>query len=258
MFNSLEEALENKEFESNLLELKLYECYKQLKVDDRIIFTQLLKEENINILENTSGWFGPGLIEDNNISSIEIPEGIKLLDEYTFQRYPNLSEVKLPSSLLFIGKSAFYNCEKLKNIHIPESVAYIGSSCFGECKALESIKLPTNLGRIESNLFESCQNLKFVDMPHKNIDMIKGNAFAYCDSLTNVKIPDTIKDIGDYAFYGNVDLEEIVIPKSVETVGYKAFGKCYPTKIICEVEEKPSKWNRDWAYGTSDIQWGIK
>jgi hypothetical protein len=41
-----------------------------------------------------------------------------------------------------------------------------------------------------------------------------------------VAIPDTVKEIGPYAFYGCSNLTEITIPASVLTIGHSAFENC--------------------------------
>ena len=39
-------------------------------------------------------------------------------------------------------------------------------------------------------------------------------------------MPDTVKTIGDFAFYGTKALESINIPDSVTNIGTDAFGEC--------------------------------
>ena len=50
-------------------------------------------------------------------------------------------------------------------------------------------------------------------------------ALAYCENIESLTIPDTVTQIGSYAFCGS-SLESIVIPDSVRTVGEGAFQYC--------------------------------
>ena len=45
-------------------------------------------------------------------------------------------------------------------------------------------------------------------------------------SFTNITIPNTVVSIGQYAFYGCVNLQEVEIPNSVEVLGDAAFYGC--------------------------------
>ena len=47
-----------------------------------------------------------------------------------------------------------------------------------------------------------------------------------CSNLSSVKIPNSVKRIGNYAFYYCVNLESIEIPNSVVFLGQDAFGYC--------------------------------
>ncbi|MBR5370992.1 MAG: leucine-rich repeat protein [Oscillospiraceae bacterium] len=48
-------------------------------------------------------------------------------------------------------------------------------------------------------------------------------SFSDCKKLTTVQIPDTVTRIRDYAFSGCSALAQITLPKSLESIGYRAF-----------------------------------
>ena len=61
------------------------------------------------------------------------------------------------------------------------------------------------------------------------VTSIGSSAFAYCDGLTSVTIPDSVTSIGSYAFNDCDGLTSITIPDSVTSIGSYAF--CYCTKL---------------------------
>ena len=67
-------------------------------------------------------------------------------------------------------------------------------------------------------------------------------AFALCDSLTEVTIPEGVTSIGNAAFSGCSSLTEVTIPKSVTSIGDAAFYNCEALKTV--------------YYGGSQTDWG--
>ena len=55
--------------------------------------------------------------------------------------------------------------------------------------------------------------------------------------ITSITIPDSIKEIGNYAFSGNKELESVTIPDSVEKIGIRAFEQC-PKLETVELPDK--------------------
>lgn len=58
-------------------------------------------------------------------------------------------------------------------------------------------------------------------------------AFQYCDSLTNIVIPNSVTSIGNAAFYLCYSLTNIIIPNGVTSIGNGTFNHCYSlTNIV--------------------------
>ena len=68
---------------------------------------------------------------------IEIPEGIKYINEYAFYNNNTVTQINLPSSLVSIGQRAFVSCNKLSSLTIPSSVTSIGAQAFQNCSGFK-------------------------------------------------------------------------------------------------------------------------
>ena len=96
-----------------------------------------------------------------------------------------------------------------KELIIPEKVDING-------KEYTVVKIT---GNTEKKEFES------VVLPNSLIEI--GNfAFYNCECLKEIKIPNSVKSIGSGTFYRCSSLKEIDIPNSVESIGKWAFSGC--------------------------------
>ena len=57
-------------------------------------------------------------------------------------------------------------------------------------------------------------------------------SFTYCEALTSITIPDSVKVIADMAFFHCELLTEITIPGSVKSLGHDVFSNCFSLKTI--------------------------
>ena len=204
--------------------------------------------------------------ECNNLKKVILNEGITGIEQYAFYDCELLEEISIPGTVTTVGNSAFYRCKNLKNIEIPEGVTKIDGSAFIFCSSLEQIKLPQSLVSIGSGAFDNCTSLISVELPDNAI--ISSDTFKECKNLSDIVIsdtnnnyivkngilynknmtrilcypagikdteffvPDTVKTIGDFAFYGTKALESINIPDSVTNIGTDAFGECSGLKEV--------------------------
>ena len=75
--------------------------------------------------------------------------------------------------------------------------------------------------RINEKEAEARRNINSVIIP-EGVTTIEEGAFYKCDHLKECVMPDSVKTIGDYAFYGTA-IESLVLPCSLSSIGEYAF-----------------------------------
>lgn len=144
-----------------------------------------------------------------------------------------------------IGDSAFLGCENAVGVTIPESITNIGIWAFSDCEGLKAVYITDmeawcsiNFGNYYSNPLFFAENLYLNNEPVENLKIpdsiteIKNYAFLYCDSFKSVTIPETVKSIGNYAFYHCEGITDVSLPESITYVGSFAFADCYNLKSV--------------------------
>lgn len=133
---------------------------------------------------------------------------------------------------------AFAYCENLQRINIPHKLNRIGREAFLGCKSLFEIHLPSSVKCIEDHVFSDCDNLTKIMVNEENVffQSVNGNLlskdgkkflkYAPGKKETHFNIPDSVEEIGPYAFSGCANLRTIAIPNSVVRIGEGAFGNC--------------------------------
>ena len=176
---------------------------------------------------------GEGAFEDNdNITSIVIPETVTQIDERAFLNCTALKEVYFVSKeaqpidtakLSLIGNEAFYGCTSLELVDLSNTKTItLGNYCFVGCSKLKQIKDMTKIGTMNSYAFYGCTSLTSVDL--SGLHMSGSYVFAGCTNLSSVTT-DRFTAIGEYMFSGCTALEEIVLNTS--KIGTGAFGGGY-------------------------------
>jgi len=82
----------------------------------------------------------------------------------------------------------------------------------------------TTLKSIPQYTFYEFKSLASIDIP-ESVKTIGDGAFFNCILLTSVTMPGAIR-IGNYAFYGCIELTSIEIPTTVKFIGNYAFNRC--------------------------------
>ncbi len=207
---------------------------------------------------------------DLSITSFEIPQSVACIGDGAFRDCIALESIVIPEGVGSIGKDAFSNCSALVNVTLPDSLKSIGEYAFYGCKVLESITLPDGLERIYSYAFQNCTSLKGIVVPD-SVKTISPGAFNGCTGLESITIPfvgyekahdensmnfahifgangctesmyvpSTLKTviitggevIYDHAFYACANIETIILPESIKSIGYSSFSNCTSLKSL--------------------------
>ncbi len=142
----------------------------------------------------------------------------------------NLTAISIPASVTVVGPHAFYGCSNLKSIKFSKKTNSIGKMAFAY-SALEDVTLPDQLKELGDMAFAYCEKLKSVAIPN-SISQFGNNVFKDCTALENIRFAEGLKIIGDYAFSGCKNLKTVVLPNSLKRPNVGAFANCEQLKEI--------------------------
>lgn len=198
--------------------------------------------------------------------SVSIPTLVKSIGDYSFSNCTSLTSVTIPSNVESLGEGSFYNCKALNKIDMAPGVKSIGNKAFQFCRGLTSITIPSSVKTIGGYTFDSCDALKTVTLNENlesldyycfsgcssltNINLpntlksMGGYCFINCISLKSIVIPPLVTEVGGFSGcsnltsvtlneglktisgFGGCGFSTIVLPNSLENIGYMAFSSC--------------------------------
>lgn len=97
-------------------------------------------------------------------------------------------------------------------------------------KSVTGVDIPEEIDGIKVTgigyyAFANCENLEEIKIP-ESVTVINTGAFSGCKNLTEITLPESITDIENSTFYGCKSLKEIAVPDGVKNIGGSAFSEC--------------------------------
>ncbi len=233
-------------------------------------FTGCSSLTNVAISENVTIISDYAFQGCKSLANITIPNGVTSIRNGVFSSCESLTSITISDNVTNIGVDAFYGCSNLTSITIPENVISIGYSAFCECISLKSITIPDSVTNIGVDAFYNTayynnksnweNGVLYIGnhLIRANNDLsgeyeVKAGTISIGDwafrasynmtniNITNIKVPDSVIRIGDYAFYNCTSLKSIEISGNVKSIGIGAF---YNT----EYYNNKSNWENNVLY----------
>ena len=201
------------------------------------VYCEELKEIN---LPYTVKEIGKGAFMNcSNLEKINFNKVYKIHDK-AFCNCVSLKHIDIRDTVVLLGDNAFSNT-RIKEANIPNSVSKFGKEIFSSNDELEKIYLPSTMRDFSRDIFKDCPNVKEIKVDPKNpyydsrndcngVVRTQLNAFVF--GCQNSKIPDDIKNIGNYAFSNINGLKSISIHLSVKSIGNSAFENCHDLEEV--------------------------
>lgn len=200
-----------------------------------------LSLENIRKINNAALWYCTSLQE------VTLSADLEVLGDWAFAQCQSLEAINLEdcTKLTAIGDYAFAACSMLRSLSLPASLQKIGKLVFYSCTRLTSIDVPASVSNVDFGAFnytpwfqENDEDYLIVgdgvlikctvhpeklDLSGKGIKHLGGSVFW------NAETENTAADYGyKYAW----ELENVIIPEGVETIGTSAFAGCWALKNV--------------------------
>ena len=198
----------------------------------------------------------------SELKTINIPSSVTIICSSAFSG-TRISSLDLTSNPIEdIPKEAFSGMEELTSLYLPSCVKRIDSAAFSKT-IIEHLDLSqTNIKEITTDVFSGMSSLKSINWP-QNIRRLNAQALSWC-SIDNYTFPESVNkietndfrcsttfkridlsitnitSIPDEAFYGCRELQCLMLPKHLESIGARAFQACHKIKSL-EVPTTVSK-----------------
>ena len=183
-----------------------------LNKDEVMVTKYTGSDKDIKIPESYENYkvtvIGRSLFNGKDISSVEIPDTVKEIQDYAFASNRNLKSVKLPKNLEIIGEDTFFNCASLESIELPATLKEIGVYGFSAA-GFKSVTIPESktLTKLDRFVFYQCQELTDVYLP-ATITSIADDTFDDCPNKITIHAPKS-SYAANYAKTHNFDFKEV-------------------------------------------------
>ena len=245
--------------------------YKQ-----NIISTYHYQHKDISLYESGTLIDKVGVDNINDIECLKVSGNLNGTDILTIRKMKNLKLLDLSDAHIVNGGMSYY-----ENYTTSENI--IGEHFYDGLKKLQRIKLPQDIHSINRNAFAGCESIITMTIPHsvKNMSNEWGepmektllslqiedlnqwctikwweygldnnlraryHLFLNDEEIIDLKIPEGLKKIPSYSFFGCKWIKSVSIPSSVTDISKSAFLRCYEITSVTSLNPTPPQIIKD-------------
>ena len=212
-----------------------------------------------------------------SLKSINLPVTQKTLPVSFFEGCTSLESIELPATLTTINTDAFYGCTKLAKVHLHEGITTINLRAFWGCK-LDTIVIPSTVTSIGNGAFKGNPTKSIVWKPKTcsigsddsapfystssqvtsfvfgdSVQVIPAYLCKYMNQLDSIVIPPTVTSIGQSAFMYCTKLKSFTFPQGIKTVATSVLEGCTALEEVF-IPSSVTTINQDAFYGCSALR----
>ena len=167
------------------------------------------------------------------LKNVIFPDTLEIIKDRAFWDCFGLTSITLPDNLETIGNSVFKDCSHLTMVVIPSSVKQIGANIFSGCTELSRVICHSPYFEVENDALYDLKRKTLISYfgidkrfkVREGTKIIGENAFNGNESIENVLLPESLVSIEQSAFCGCNNLKELRIPNTVCNIGFAAIDK---------------------------------
>ncbi len=215
--------------------------------DNQEIEEVMLPESLVNIGGDT-------FYNCKNLLKANIPAHVKVMGNNPFAGCPkikitnNSSSFQMEDGVLYdknFSKLIYYPVSrKEKSYQIKSGTKIIGKHSFFLCSNLTELTIPESVIKLENNPFSGCDKLSIDNRSasYKIIDKViyDKDFSSVIGCLNSIKIEElrlrNVKKICRNSFWNCKGIKKIILPETLETIGYNPFVGCSGIEFVSESE----------------------
>lgn len=205
--------------------------------DNQVIEEVILPDTLVNISGDT-------FYNSSNLRKVNIPKNVKFMGNNPFAGCPNIEVINESPYFNFVD-GILYNRDFTRLIYYPiskkddryeikEGCRILGKHSFYLCDNLKEVVIPSSIIKLENNPFSGCTKINLVnksDYYHIDDSVIYDKDYSSVIGCLNSINTDflvlkDVKRICRNSFWNCKGIRKIVLPKTLESIGYNPFVSC--------------------------------